>query len=587
MGPLRGRSSELGRLLDALRAASAAEASLAVVTGEPGIGKSALLAATVEQAERQGFLIATAAAHRADNISPLASLAPVLRAGPHPLVGTEHFLELASLNAQPLWLAERLADLIARRLNGTPALIVLDDAQWSDPLTAFVVQVLVVRLSAANLLWLLATRPNPGGMTDQLTEAVRALVPVHAITLEPLTADAIQDLAADRLNRPVDPSLAVQLGGVRGSPFLAEQLVAGLYLGAEDATGPLPTGLIEGVRRRTAGLSELSRTLVRTAAVFGSDFRLEDVAVLMTEPVAKLAEPVDEAIQSGLLTDVGSVLRFQHELLRAATLADVPPSAQRALHGAIANQLITAGRGAAAAAPHVVAVAQPGDVDAVATLREAAHDLLATMATTAAEVIQQAFDLTPVDSPLRAEVGEDVVSILLTAHQYDRAKAFTDDLLSGTALYRGPITPDQEATLRLHLAPHQWSTGHLNPAELSVPGASLHLAERLASYRYAAAQGKERRGRKGADPAARGPRAGAAAQGPGAAAADPQDVVARAVLHVTAAERARAAGAYATARDHYVEARRMTADVGSLPDALVEVGELYCRAEADELPAAL
>lgn len=555
MRPLRGRSKELGQLLEALRAAEGGQAALAVISGEPGIGKSALLQAAVEQAGRRGFLVASASAPPPDTIRPRARLAPALRAGQHPLIDTEHFLELASLNTQPLWLAERLADLIGRRLDGTSALIVLDDAQWSDPLTAFVLRVVIARLSSAQLLWLLATRPSPGGVTDQLIEAVQ--VPVHAIDLAPLTPDAIQDIAADLLNGPVDPTLAVQLAGVQGIPFLAEQLIAGLYLPA-DSTGPLPAGLVEGVRRRTTGLSEQGRDVVRTAAVFGSEFRLEDVAVLMAEPVAKLAVPLDEVIQAGLLNDTGSVLRFRHELLRSAVLADVPPSAQRALHGAIAQQLVSAGRGAAAAAPHVLAVAQPGDTSAVRILRDAAQDLLATMSTTAAEVIQQAFDLTLVDDPLRAEVGADVVAVLLQARQYDRAKAFADDLLGGTALYRGPVTPDLRASLQLQLAPHQWATGRLQ--SITVPAAAPHLAERLAAYRVLA----------GAE-----------------APTDAADPAARAVLQVAAAERARAEGRYEAARDLYVEARQATPDLGSLPDTLIEVGELYCRAEVDELPTAL
>ncbi|MEV4259966.1 AAA family ATPase [Kribbella sp. NPDC049584] len=552
MALLRGRSQELGRLLDALRSAGNGRASLAVVSGEPGIGKSALLAAAIEQAERQGFLVASAAAHQNDNISPLASLAPALRAGPEPLIGTDDFLELASLNTQPLWLAERLADLIGRRLAGSRTLIVLDDAQWSDPLTAFVLRVAIARLSAAKLLWLLGSRP--GTFTDQLIEAVGDQVPVHHLPLQPLSADAIQDLAADRLNHSVDPALAVQLAGVQGIPFLAEQLVAGLYLSDADASGPLPTGLVEGVRRRTSGLSELSRDLVRTAAVFGSEFRLEDVAVLMAAPVARLAAPLEEAIQAGLLTDSGSVLRFRHELLRSAALADVPPSAQRALHGAIATQLMSAGRGAAAAAPHVLAVAQSGDVAAISTLREAARDLLTTMSITAAEIIQNAFELTRLDDPLRAEVGVEVVSVLLAARQYDRAKAFADDLLSGSALYLGPITPELQTTVRLHLAPYQWSSGRLDVQELSV-----------------------------ADPRLEAYRALAGAEVPGTS----DDPVAQAILQVAAAEQARAEGRYADARDLYAAARQAEAGLGSLPDTLVEIGELYCRAEADELPAAL
>src|SRR3954468_3345016 len=97
MKPLRGRSEELGQLLDALRAAESGTASLAVVSAEPGLGKSALLAAAVEPAGRHGFLLPQATAQQTDDISPLSSLAPALRAGREPLVDTEHFMELAAL----------------------------------------------------------------------------------------------------------------------------------------------------------------------------------------------------------------------------------------------------------------------------------------------------------------------------------------------------------------------------------------------------------------------------------------------------------------------------------------------------------
>ncbi|WP_344216777.1 ATP-binding protein [Kribbella sancticallisti] len=577
MDPLRGRSAELGRLLEAMRAAESGEASLTVVTGEPGIGKSALLRAAVEQASRHGILLATAAAHQTDDISPLASLAPALRAGTDPLISTDHFLELAALNGQPLWLAERLADLIGRRLDGVVALVVLDDAQWSDPLTAFVLRVVIARLSRAKVMWLLATRPSPGGVTDQLVDAVRDQIPVHSIHLAPLSTEAVLELAADRLGTPIDPALSVRLGGVQGVPFLAEQLVAGLYL------SDLPDGLVEGVRRRVSGTSDRCQSLLRTAAVFGSEFQLEDVAVLMGEPIAKLSGPLDEAIRAGLLADGGSTLMFRHELLRAAVLGDVPPSAQRALHRAIADQLLAGGRGPAAAAPHILAVAAPGDAGAVKILREAAKELLATMSITAANVIQQAFELTPVDHNLRGEVGEDVVAVLLGARQFDRAKAFADDLLGGTALYRGPVTPDLRASIRLRLAPQQWATGQLDEKDLAVRFTAPQLAERLKAYRVLL--GNE-------EPF------------------ETEDPVAVGVQLLAAAERAQREGRYREARDLYAQARTSSLDeggshrassddsasgrpassideVGSHPALRIELAELFCQAQLDDLDGAL
>lgn len=555
MEPLRGRSAELGQLLEAMRAADGGEASLTVVTGEPGIGKSALVRAMVEQAERHGLLVAQAAAHQTDELSPLASLAPALRSGPDPLISTDHFLELAALNGQPLWLGERLADLIGRRLDGVPALVVLDDAQWIDPLTNFVLRVVIARLSQAKVMWLLATRPAPGAMFDQLVDAVRGQVPIHAIHLAPLSNEAVLELAADRLGTPIDPALSVQLSGVQGVPFLAEQLVAGLY----DAD--LPDGLVEGVRRRVSSTTELCQALLRTAAVFGSEFQLQDVAVLMGEPIAKLAGPLEEAIRAGLLADGSSTLSFRHELLRAAVLAEVPPSAQRALHKAIADQLLASGQGASTAAPHILATAAAGDVEAITTLRRAAHELLATMSITALSVIQQTFELTPVDDAFRGAVGEDVVEILLVARQFAAAEAFADDLLGGTALYRGPVSPDLRASIMLRLLPQRWATGRLHQYSLEVPGVSAPLAERLRAYRVLA---------RLEEPFETG------------------DPVAAGIQHLATAEQARQAGRYAEARDLYRQARMAAGEqVGSHPAIHIELSELFCQAQADDLTGAL
>ncbi|WP_344179491.1 ATP-binding protein [Kribbella lupini] len=570
MEPLRGRSAELGRLLEAMRAADQGAASLTVVSGEPGIGKSALVHAAVEQAERHGFLVATAAAHQTDNISPLSSLAPALRASKDPLIGTEHFLELAALNTQPLWLAERLADLIGQRLAGTSALVVLDDAQWSDPLTGFVLRVLISRLAETQVMWLLATRPSPGGVTDQIVDALGDQLPVHHIQLTPLDSEAVLQIAADRLNQPVDAALTVRLGSAQGVPFLVEQVVAGLYLADGSAEGPLPDGLVEGVRRRVAGTTELCRSLLRTAAVFGSEFRLSDVAALMGEGVARLAEPLDEAIRAGLLADSGAHLTFRHELLRAAVLADVPPSAQRALHSAIADQLLLTEQGASAAAPHILATAAVGDLASISTLRVAARDLLTTMSITAMSVIQETFELTPADHPLRGEVGADVVEILLVARQYDAAQAFANDLLGGTPLYQGPVTPELTARVRLLLAPQEWAVGALDAARLTVAGAPQPLADRLSAYRVLA---------DAAEPF------------------ETEDPVAAAVLQLAHAEQAAAEGRFADAAAAYAAARGQRAsasavnapgsEVGTPPAVRVELAELFCLAQAGEPITAL
>ncbi|HEX3779450.1 MAG TPA: AAA family ATPase [Pseudonocardiaceae bacterium] len=359
--PLRGRAEELDVVLRVLRATrQQGRPRLLVVSGEPGIGKSAFVEAAVEQAVRSGFRTGVAAAHESDRIAPLASLGPALRSGAEPLVDSADFLALAPLTDQPLWLAEHLATLLEGRTRTGAMLIALDDAQWADPLSTFVLRIMATRLVGAPIVWLLATRDGSGGPVEAIVAAAGAELPVHPIELTALTEDAVLAVAADELGHEASPELARRLAEAKGVPFLAVQLLTGLLARDTDQTGAgLPTSLVVGVRRRLATTSASCRELLHTAAVVGSTFRLDDVALLLGEPSARLADPLDEAIKAGLLADDGDRVVFRHDLLRQAVYEDLPPSARRGMHRSIVADFLASGRGAAEIAPHVLATATP------------------------------------------------------------------------------------------------------------------------------------------------------------------------------------------------------------------------------------
>jgi DNA-binding CsgD family transcriptional regulator len=481
---LRGRSTELGVVLDALRTVVRGQPAVVVLRGEPGIGKTALLRTVVEQAGRLGFRTAYSAAHEDDRVTPLGSLGPALRFGIAPLIDSADFMDLATLHEQPLWLAERLAMLLERRAQDGPVLLALDDAQWSDPLTGFALRVLPKRLLAAPIAWVLATRPVPGGgPAEQVAEAATPDLPVVSVELAALTRDAVLAVAADRLGSAPEPAVLRRLAGARGNPFLTVQLLEGLFEpGAAEgsATARVPSGLLDGVRRRIAATSAQCRELVRTAAVLGPTFLLTDVAALLdAASPTRLTDPLVEAINAGLLTDDGSTVQFRHELLREAVYEDLPPSGRHAVHRAFADRLLAGGRGYAAAAPHVFATAEPGDSAAADVLRRAAHEVLETMATTSVTFIQQAFELTDGDDPAWAEIGAEAVEILGSARQFAAATRFADMLLTA------PIPADLHARVRLLLLPRLWTTGQR--AELAdrtrAPAGVPHLDARLAGYR--------------------------------------------------------------------------------------------------------
>jgi SAM-dependent methyltransferase len=581
--PLRGRSAELDTALRAVRSARAGQPAVVLVRGEPGIGKTAFVRAIIERAGRLDITTAYAAAHADDRVTPLASLGPALRFGATPLIGSADFMDLASLHEQPLWLAERLAMLLERRAQDGPVLLAVDDAQWCDPLTWFILRVLPKRLAAAPIAWVLATRDVPGGgPAEEIAEAARPDLPVVPLALATLTDDAVFAVAVDRLGVRPDASVLRRLADARGNPFLTVQLLEGLFEpgGAELAETRVPAGLMDGVRHRVAATSQQCRELLRTAAVLGPVFPLTDVAGLLGAPAVRLTEPLTEAIAAGLLTDEGSAVRFRHELLREAVYEDLPPSTRRALHRAVADHLLAAGRGYAAAAPHVLATAEPGDAAAADVLRRAAHEVLDTMSTTSVTFIRQAFELTAADDPARGEIGAEAVAILARARQFDAAVGFADTLLAAS------ISPALRARVRLLLLPRLWSTGRR--AELGVlagvggpsgssvlasePSVAPELAARLAGYR-ALAEGMAVAAVSAADTTI--------------TTADP---VAGVLATVAAAEQAEREGDYACTHELFAAACAATRETTGV--GLPEVGQLAARevlalARLDDIDGAL
>ena len=110
---LRGRDGELATVMTAVRsAASTGQGAMILITGEPGIGKSALLGVVTDHAARTGFVVGTGKADEIDQIAPGAPLLVALRSGPQPLLDSQSFASLASLYDRQLWLVERISAIL-------------------------------------------------------------------------------------------------------------------------------------------------------------------------------------------------------------------------------------------------------------------------------------------------------------------------------------------------------------------------------------------------------------------------------------------------------------------------------------------
>ncbi|MEV8562422.1 AAA family ATPase [Streptomyces sp. NPDC051917] len=480
---LRGREAELEEL-EALIASVACTGSgaLALIQGEPGIGKTTLLAEAVTRARAAGFSVGLGKADELHRIVPLSSLATCVLHGDQPLLSGDVFADLARNQDQRIWLVERLAEAIEARAGGVPVLIALDDVQWADPLSRFALKQLRVRLRTSPVLWMLAGRPDPAVPAEKILAAAADGLPTVTVPLGPLSSAAIRQLADDTLGEAVDERIRDLLDGAGGNPFLAVEMLAGP--GTADASSDLvPSTLVVGVRGKLRSLQPSTLRFLQMGAVLGCRFAFCDAAALCGQAPATLIPALEEAMRAAILEDDGDQLVFRHDLLRQAVYVDITPSARKALHREAADHLVSVGRRPIDAVPHILRGALPGDEEAVALLRRAAEDVLPVTPDLAADLMTRALELVPSAGPLRFDVGEQAILCLTRSGRSREALSTGDRLLA--------CRPPLEVVSRLQaaLGGTLWNMDlaeelrRRTESALTIEGAAPEAGARLAALR--------------------------------------------------------------------------------------------------------
>ncbi|MFF8772955.1 helix-turn-helix transcriptional regulator [Kitasatospora sp. NPDC015120] len=480
---LRGREAELAELTALIASvARTGSGGLALIQGEPGIGKTTLLAEAVSRARAAGFSAGVGKADELHHIVPLSSLATSVLHGERPLLSGDDFADLARHHDQRIWLVERLAEAIEARAGGMPVLVGLDDVQWADTLSRFALQQLPTRLRTSPVLWLLTGRRAPAAPAEEIVAAAAGNLPTLTVPLGPLSGEAIGRLARDTLGTPVGTAARELLDGAGGNPFLAVEMLRGLRT-AGAADHPVPPGLVVGVRGRLRSLRPDTLGFLQMGAVLGRGFGFDAAAALCGRPAAALVPALEEAVGAGLLDDDGDRLAFRHDLLRQAVYAGIPPSARKALHREAARSLVAAGHRPVDAVPHILRGALPGDEEAVQLLRRAADDVLPVTPELAADLMTRALELAPSPGPLRFGAGEQAVRCLTRAGRSPQALATGDALLAE----RPPL--EDFGRLQAALGGTLWDldlAGELRrrtEAALATGAAAPEVAARLAALR--------------------------------------------------------------------------------------------------------
>jgi DNA-binding SARP family transcriptional activator len=418
-----GRDRELAELVAGLDGALAGRGRLVLLAGEPGIGKSRLADALMEEARSRGAETLVGRSWEAGGAPAYWPWIQALRVhlrdtdlnalrvqlGPGAPLLAQLLPEIGELfpehgDLPPLTEAgarfrvfEAVARLLRSAAEDRPIVVVLDDLHAADEPSLLLLQFVARGLRDSRLLIVGAYRDVDPTLRDPLTSALAELVRephVDQITLSGLSAADVAEYMERSTGTPPRPGMAEAIHAeTEGNALFVSETVQLLAAeGRVDVAGAqlvIPPGVRAVIGRRVARLSDRCGAMLVTASVMGREFGLEALTELSPLSVGELLEVLNEAMAERVLDDVPRApgrVRFSHVLIRDTLYDELTAARRMQLHREAAEALEITYRTdpephLAELAQHFVAAAPLGVRDkAVAYARRAGERAAAQLA---------------------------------------------------------------------------------------------------------------------------------------------------------------------------------------------------------------
>ena len=418
-GTLAGRQAECEVIAQALARLAEGRSQVVELTGDPGIGKSRLLAEVARRAAERGFVVLGGRAQHGGERVPFYALADALDdhlAGLDPggpeadrgvLAAVFPSLRRPGMeNAGPagdryrLFLAVRL---LLESLASPALVLLLDDMQWADEDTTELVAQLLRQPPRGPVLLALAYRwrQAPARLRAAVATA-RGDDPQVCLRLGPLVEAEGELMLGGRGSRSWRRAIYRASGG---NPFYLDALArqARGQGPADDgepgrgAGGELPPAVASALIAELLALSPAGQLAARSAAVIGDPFCVSSVGQVSGLGADRAAAAIGELAAADLIRPIEPtrLFAFRHAIVRCAVYESANPAWRVGAHGQAAAALRHCGAPLTEQAYHIERAAEFGDLGAVGLLAEAASAVQAQAPGTAAQWLAAALRLLP------------------------------------------------------------------------------------------------------------------------------------------------------------------------------------------------
>ncbi len=484
---LVGRSEVRSLLSQELAVADAGRRQLLAVSGEPGIGKTHLVAEVTAQAHAEGAgvllgrcieelvapfapwtEIVAAAVEQADDATlhdhvarhgaVLGRLVPALEQR----VPDAPVTQPMDPETERRRLADAIDDLLSSWAQDRLVVVVLDDLHWADGASLAVLGHVLRSTRPARLAVVGTYRDTDLDRSHPLASTLadlRRTATVQRHDLGGLRRAEVSDLVTSLAGQVAEPSLVdALLAETAGNPFFVSEVLrhlaeSGAYTRVEGrwvADRPLeelglPQGVREVVGRRLSRLDDTTNKVLAVAAVAGAEFGVDvvELALAGTVDADDLDDAIDAATHSGLIREVdprSGRYAFSHALIRQTLLDELSGPRRTRLHWRVGD---------------AIAQRHPRDLDAIAY-----HLAEGVLAGETGQAVDAA--LAAGDAALGRKVAEQALV------QYERALSTLDVVEADDPdrRYKALFGIGLAASIRLET--ERWTTNMLEAAELAL-----------------------------------------------------------------------------------------------------------------------
>ncbi|WP_026184499.1 ATP-binding protein [Salinispora vitiensis] len=349
---LIGRERQLRSLRGMIDGVCGGRGGLILVTGEPGVGKTALVTQAVQEARDTDLLVLIASCWESETAPGYWPWTQVLRqlrrrlaaevwaAIDQPSTASINAL-LGETRARPaadgdFAVYDAVATALVAAAQTRPVIIVIDDLHWCDVASLRLLDFVARHTWHERILTIGTYRDDE---VDARTAPAQHLVgqltgrsKVIALTglPPPQVGELISRLTGVDVTADVADRVSRQTGG---NPFFIEQ-AARLWSG--DDILEVPLGVRYAIRARLDKLPSTTQRTLATAAIFGPSFNRTLLAAVCGLTTADLDGTLQQAVSARLIVGAGpSRMRFVHDLIRETLYLAWEDDARAERHAAV------------------------------------------------------------------------------------------------------------------------------------------------------------------------------------------------------------------------------------------------------------